>query len=145
SVYDNVRGCFASGARAYIPRAMAYASSLRFSRLLLPAMLAGATLAIFVACSADGTGDPIVEAPPTEPPPTASLPKTPVPEGGNDIDAGGDASKDASKDAKADTGVDAGKPAPNPGDPCTKLDEIIPRTCGACGKQQALCMAKPDG
>lgn len=98
------------------------------------------SVAIIVACSADGSGDLIVEAPPTDPPPTVSLPPSTAQDGGNEIDAG-DASKDAKADAKTEAGVDAGKPAPNPGDTCTKNDEIFSRTCGACGKQEALCLA----
>jgi hypothetical protein len=60
-------------------------------------------------------------------------------------DAGKEAGKDAGKDAAKEAGVDAGKPAPNEGAACTTIDEIFPRLCGACGTQEAICLAKPDG
>jgi len=130
---------------------MTYPSSARRS-LFTRSLFLGAALAplafAFVACSADGASDPITATGNTDPQPTASLPPSTVPEGGNTVpDSGGgkDGGKDAAKDATAETGVDAGKPAPNPGDACKALDEIFPRTCGACGKQEAICLAKPDG
>jgi len=105
-----------------------------------------ATLAlVFAACSADGSGDTLVDTlgSGTEPPPSAVLPPSSGGEGGSASDGGKDTG--ASKDAKADTGVDAGKPAPAPGSACAKLDEIFTRACGACGKQEALCLPKPGG
>lgn len=95
-----------------------------------------------VGCSADGGGSDLgTETPGTEP--TASgnqLPATappPVPQ----KDAG---NKDSGSN-KRDASVDAGPPPPNPGDPCTKVDETATRPCGACGTQQTLCQARDAG
>lgn len=121
--------------------AMATRNPLRFSRLLVPSLFV-APLAIVVACSADGGSDVVVDPTPVDPAPTAVLPAPNADSGDNTVDSGSkDASKDAKTDAKTDSGVDAGKPAPNPGDPCPKNDEVITRSCGACGKQQALCLS----
>lgn len=100
---------------------------------------------MFAACSADGSGDALVDTTGagTEPPPSAVLPPSSAVDGGNAVDGGGDAK--SSKDAKADTGPDAGKPAPLPGSACAKIDEIFTRACGACGKQEALCLPGGGG
>ncbi|MBX3190853.1 MAG: hypothetical protein KF819_27900 [Labilithrix sp.] len=112
-------------------------------RLLFP-LFVSSTLAVIVACSADGGGDAILfeTAEPVEPAPTNPLPPSNRPDDAS-IDVK-DAASDAPKDAKPDT-FDAGKPAPNPGDACKTLDEVFDRKCGICGNQQALCEPKPDG
>lgn len=43
-----------------------------------------------------------------------------------------------------DAGVDAG-PAPETGDTCGTQDELFTRTCGFCGKQQAICTTNRVG
>ena len=79
----------------------------------------------------DGTG---VE--PTDPTPLPpSNPPGEVPK----VDAG---KKDASK---PDAAKDAGPPPPNPGDACTKVDEVFEKICGKCGKQKAICLADGSG
>ncbi|MBS2012390.1 MAG: hypothetical protein JST00_05865 [Deltaproteobacteria bacterium] len=119
---------------------MASPRSLRSTSLLFSSSCA-LLVAIVAACSADGTGDPLAESSstPAEPAPTALLP--PPSSGDRDPVDAGDASADAKSDAKTDSGADAGKPAPSPGASCPKNDEIFTRACGACGKQQALCLA----
>jgi len=124
---------------------------MTFRRSLLRfALVASSTLPFVVAaCSADGDGTPVLETTGTEPGPdpvpTVALPEASTYDAGEVTDAAKDAAKDASKDAKPEASIDAGKPAPNPGDACKTLDEIFDRSCGACGKQQAICLANADG
>jgi hypothetical protein len=124
------------------------------SRFLLGSFFASSTLALVVACSADGAGIPVLdpqtdEGGATEPPPGAVLPGSTTPDAAPLPDAGKDgsvkdAAKDGAKDSSADA-ADAGKPAPAPGSACKTLDELFTRTCGICGTQQSLCLALPDG
>jgi len=94
------------------------------------------SLVLVVACSAGGDEDPIADVAPADPseggvglPPTSSSSSGAVdPDSGKIADAG-----------KKETSVDAGPPPPDPGDPCTKVDDIVERKCGACGKQSAIC------
>lgn len=130
------------------PRAMASRSRFIFSFFC-----ASSTLALIVACSANGGGDEILEtedASPTVPasttpgtklPPATEAGISPMPDAGNK-DGG---KKDASGDAAKDATVDAGKPAPNTGDPCPNANELFSRQCGICGTQEALCLPNPDG
>jgi hypothetical protein len=128
---------------------MTYRSRFFPSRFVVTSFAASSTLALVLACTANGGGDGIVEsddASPTEPPPSQPLPPSRPDDGGNAVpDAGKDASKDAAKDAAKDSAVDAGKPAPNTGDACKTVDEIFKRMCGICGTQESICLAKPDG
>jgi hypothetical protein len=129
-----------------VRRVMTY--SLRFSA---PLLLASSTLALMVACSASGDGDLLSattdEAGATEPAPGpgSALPAEGEHDAGKPHDAGKDAAKDASKDAAKDSSTDAGKPAPEAGDACKTLDEVFTRSCGICGTQSSLCLAKDDG
>lgn len=100
-------------------------------------------MAAVVGCSADGAGDVIEDPNATEPagdegaqlPPSSSS-------SSSSSSSGGSTSKDAGKDAaKTDSGKDAGPPPPNPGDACTKIDQIFKKSCGACGTQEAVCLA----
>lgn len=119
------------------------------SRLLVLSFAASAALALVLAapaCTASGGGDGSFEseASTPEPLPPTALPPSARPEDAS-VDAKKDAAQDAAKDAAPDATIDAGKPAPNTGDPCKTLDEIFKRTCGACGTQESLCLAKEDG
>lgn len=123
----------------YISGAMSYRSRLSFAAA---SFLASSTLAAVVACTANGGGDTLGtdDAALPEPSSTSQLPP------GNPPDAAADdAAKDASHDAAKESGPDASKPAHNPGDACKTIDEVFERTCGICGTQQSLCLAKPDG
>jgi hypothetical protein len=95
----------------------------------------------FVGCSADGSGGDgeFTAQVPTDPsvglqPGTSSGGEQPVVDSGTKKDAG-------NKDAQAD----AGPPPPNAGDPCTKIDAIVEKQCGACGKQSTVCLADDGG
>jgi hypothetical protein len=116
-------------------------------RFLFSAFASSSVIALVLACGASGTTELSVETEEAgvEPLPTSILPPSSPPDAAPPVEAGKDASKDASKDAAKESGTDAGKSTPNPGDPCTKIDEIFSRSCGACGTQEALCLGKPDG
>ena len=90
--------------------------------------------AVVVGCAASETGDvdPTPETDGTGPTP---LPESNPPGEVPKVDAG---KKDA---AKPDAAKDAGPPPPEPGDKCTKVDEVFEKVCGKCGKQKALCLA----
>ena len=94
-------------------------------------------------CSADGSSDDVGGSTETEPTEgTAQLP----PSSGGSSSSGGE-STDAGKTdgGKKDAGADAGPPPPTPGTPCTKVDEIKKKKCGACGEQSTICVGSPDG
>jgi hypothetical protein len=116
------------------------------SRFAIVALASASIAALVAACSANGGGDGVLtedgsEAGATEPDPSGRLPPSNG-DGGGASDAKSDATKDASTDAKKESGVvDAGTPAPNEGDSCAVDDEIFERQCGACGTQEALCLA----
>jgi hypothetical protein len=101
--------------------------------------LAGAL--VTVGCSADGTGGDFVNEP------SAATP------GSNDAQLPPPSQEeDASvtptpplPDAGPKPEKDAGPPPPDPGDPCTTVDEIVQRSCGMCGKQAAICETTDDG
>ncbi len=99
----------------------------------------GAVLVCFFGCSAAGSDADLggSDAPPQS---TSSLPP---PSGAS---SSGDMPSDGGSGGptKHDASVDAGPPPPAPGDACTKVDAIYSRSCGACGKQEAICQA-PDG
>lgn len=122
------------------------------SRLALVALTSSSLAALVAACSASGSGDGIViedgaEGGATEPEPDL-LPPSNGDGSSKDAttDAKTDPKKDSGTDAKKESGVvDSGPPAPNEGDPCTVVDEIFERQCGACGKQEALCVANANG
>lgn len=99
-----------------------------------------------VGCTADGASDDdfidfVEDTEPTEPTPT--LPSglesqdddepSPSPDAGAN-NGGGNTKPDAGKTEK-----DAGPPPPEPGDACTTADQIVSRSCGMCGKQEAIC------
>jgi hypothetical protein len=93
----------------------------------------------FVGCSADGaSADPLAEEAPNEPnnglPPSSS--------GGDPSPTDGGTKKDS---GKKDAEPDAGPPPPEPGDPCTELNKIVEKTCGACGEQSAVCLQGDAG
>lgn len=130
-----------------VRRVMTYSS-----RFFAAALLASSTFALVAACSANGDGDTFLpttdEAGATEPAPGNGHPSSGEPDTSpSHPDAGKDAAKDASKDAAKDSPTDASKPVPAPetGDACKTLDEVFTRSCGICGTQSSLCLAKPDG
>jgi hypothetical protein len=117
-------------------------------RYLFLTLVASSGVAAIAACTAAGGGDPVteLEAGATEPPPTVSLPPpSDEIEDGGPSDARTDAKKNdggkdaASKDAAADVW------APDPGEDCPVIDQIIKRTCGLCGSQEAVCLVNDGG
>lgn len=103
-------------------------------------------MAAIVGCSADGSSD-LIEDPgsATEPDDTAgsTLPPSNPGTGGSTSKDAGATKKDAGKKDAAPK--DAGPPPPQPGDACTKIDEIFKKSCGKCGSQEAVCLASADG
>ncbi len=94
-------------------------------------------IVVVSGCTADGGGDPVDEGSPTEPSgPGAQLPP-PSGTGPTGDEGGPPPGKDG---GKQDSGVDAGPPPPVPGTPCTVLEEIRKKTCGACGEQETICL-----
>ncbi len=131
---------------------------------ILVCLLGGLSgLAVAVGCGASGVADDLssLQVPATPPdsgsgsPPSTTIP--PSNSGGGEgpddgdpedgIDAGVDSGKkDAGpKDAGTDAAQDAGLPAPTPGAPCAVANQKYQRTCGTCGKQSAVCIAKDGG
>jgi len=99
----------------------------------------------FAGCSADGTTetDGVTDQKPTDPGSSQGLPASSNSGGDDgDVDAGTGPKKDA---GKADAQADAGPPPPVAGDPCTKIDAIVEKQCGACGKQSTVCLADDAG
>lgn len=98
-------------------------------------------MAAVIGCSAEGTGDVIEDQSPTEPTDQGGGNTLPPSDPGDDPDP---PAKDSGvkKDAapKADAAKDAGPPPPNPGDTCTQVDKVFTKTCGKCGKQEAICL-----
>lgn len=94
------------------------------------------TMMAAIGCSADGSaGDFVQETEPTE----AKLP----PKGENPPSTDRPNENGGGKDASVDTYVPP--PPPEPGDPCTTLDEKFSKQCGKCGKQETICQATGDG
>ena len=62
---------------------------------------------------------------------------------GTPADAGRDSSKPTADAAPPPE--DAGPAAPAEGVTCPVADQIFARSCGACGKQEALCLAGASG
>ncbi|CAN5823548.1 hypothetical protein BH11MYX4_BH11MYX4_39750 [soil metagenome] len=104
------------------------------------AALIGASVIAGCAATGDGTDIPATEEP-VEAGPAAVLP--PRSPGDDASTAPRDGGKDSS--VKPDAGKDAGPPAPVPGSACKTLDEISSRTCGKCGKQEAICVTGDAG
>lgn len=57
---------------------------------------------------------------------------------------GGTTTKKDSGTKPVDSGVDAGPPPPVEGDPCTNLNSIGKKPCGACGTAETVCLADGD-
>lgn len=111
---------------------------------LLGCIVAGfvGTFAV-VGCSASGEtddfGDLTTTADPTEGTGGSVLPPSNADDDDDDDDRSVDAGrKDAGKDAGS-TAKDAGPPPPDPGDSCPTADKTVSRSCGMCGKQEAIC------
>lgn len=130
-----------------------------------------AAIAVAVGCGASGTvdeGDPTMGQSPTDPAakdsgaaPSKTI-KSPNKDGGGTSsssssgdDSTGDDDDDWLADAGAgssssssggiDAGVDSGPPAPEAGESCSTQDALFNRTCGHCGKQQAICTTNRTG
>jgi hypothetical protein len=114
------------------------------SGLLTFAVAGFVAMAAVIGCSADGASDTIEDPSPTDPTDeggSALPPSNPT----TSSSSGSTSTKDAGKDAaKQDAAKDAGPPPPNPGDPCTVADTVYTKTCGKCGKAQAICIASDD-
>ncbi len=105
-----------------------------------------------VGCSASGdTGfiDPTTSTDPTEGDDDqrgAVLPPSNSDEDDDDDRPADAGKKDGGKDAgKKDAGKDAGPPPPDEGENCPTANDIIKRSCGTCGTQEAVCLANSDG
>jgi len=114
---------------------------------LFGCVVAGLVVSVaVVGCTASGeVGDlePIMESEPTE---GEDQGRTILPPSNPDVDDDDDeltsSKKDAGKDASSkDAAKDSGPKAPEPGDPCTTVDQKFKRSCGKCGTQEALCLA----
>lgn len=100
-----------------------------------------------VGCTADGMSDDDLidyteEVEPTEPPST--LPTESPNRDDGDRYSGSDAGATkggGDNTPKPDAGKEPPKapPSPEPGDACTTIDQIVSRSCGMCGKQEAIC------
>ncbi len=112
------------------------------SRLLRCAVGALLGASVIAGCTAtgDGTDIPAGEDPQDAGPGTV-LPPPSNP--GDDAAPPRDGGKDSS--VKPDAGKDAGPPAPLPGSACKTADAIASRTCGKCGKQDAICVTGDGG
>jgi len=94
----------------------------------------------FVGCAAAGEVDPLIDTGGNAPEPTAQLPGPSAPAPTSSEDAG----KPAKDAGTKDSAVDAGPPPPVPGAPCTTIDEVRKRACGACGTQATICLSAGD-
>lgn len=105
-------------------------------------------MAAVIGCSAEGAGDVIADQSATEPEDTLGGGNTLPPSNPDtdDDDASTPPKKDAGKDAaKPDAAKDAGPPPPNPGDTCTQADKVYTKSCGKCGKAEAICLDNGSG
>lgn len=102
-------------------------------------------LAVFVGCSADGgfLGDLTGEGE-DDGQNGASLPPS---SSGGSSGASSGGTDGGNKPKKPDAGAeeDAGPPPPQAGDSCAQADQIFKRSCGACGTQEAICLADEGG
>jgi hypothetical protein len=99
--------------------------------------------AAIIGCSAEGESDLIEDQSATDP----ETDSTQLPPSNPGTSSGGSSSGSTGATdggTKKDAAKDAGPPPPEPGDPCTKVDEIFKRSCGACGKQEAVCLGGGD-
>jgi hypothetical protein len=115
---------------------------------LVTIAVAGLVGAVALAgCSADGGSADLglgttTEQDPTERTPSGGAATLPPPSqntDGTDGEEPGSSSGSSSGGGKTDAGKDAGPPPPTPGTACTTVDEIAGRSCGKCGKQEAIC------
>jgi len=107
-------------------------------------------MAAVIGCSADGSSDVIEDQSGNEPTTDESSSGNQLPASNPTTSSSGGSSgttsKDAGKDAaKADAAKDAGPPPPNPGDTCTVADKTYSKSCGKCGKQEAICLDQGGG
>jgi hypothetical protein len=120
-------------------------------------------LAIAVGCAGSTTddGDPVLSGSPTDPADAGSSKKLAPPassssssssggadEGDDDDDSLGGPSEGGSSSSSSgavDAGKDSGPGAPEAGDSCSTQDQKFTRTCGHCGKQEAICAQTRTG
>jgi hypothetical protein len=118
---------------------------MRALRSSVVSLAVAGAVGVFVAvgCSADGAGSPedTTATPPAETP-GAQLPGSTS--GGTSGGTPTDAGKPVKDAAPKDSAVDAGPPPPVAGTPCTVLDEVRKKSCGACGTQSTVCLADGD-
>ncbi len=116
-------------------------SSDRNTSVLLFLIVGG----VAAACATSSDSEGISGDAPPDGPPGAVLPPssgggssgvTPASDGGKD--SGG---KPPAKDAAPDNAP----PPPMPGTTCVVADKIFARECGACGKQEAICLSNASG
>lgn len=92
-----------------------------------------------VACTASSVDDTVGEVLPQNPDPGGA--QLPPSSSGSTSSSSGDVDPTPPSDGgKKDATVDAGPPPPDPGTPCTVADEIRTKKCGACGKQETICL-----
>lgn len=108
------------------------------------------TIAVF-GCSADGGAidgvDPTTNSAPTDPGLGGGA-GAKLPEKGADDEQPAPAKDGGSTKppVKSDGGTKPPPPpAPDEGAACTNVNEVFTRTCGFCGKQEAICLAGEDG
>lgn len=113
---------------------------------LYAAIISGTVLAVAMGgCSADGGSTLVTEPEPTDPGGGAVLPPGNT-DTDNTVDSGTEAGKKTdSGTTKTDSGVDAGPPPPTPGTVCTVDGDKKNRDCGACGKQETICIDEGSG
>jgi hypothetical protein len=100
-------------------------------------------MAAVIGCSADGTSDVIGDQQGTEPTEgTSSGGNTLPPSNPDDGDDTPTKDSGVKKDSgtKTDAAKDSGPPPPAPGDACTTVDKVYSKSCGKCGKQEAICL-----
>jgi hypothetical protein len=103
-------------------------------------------MAAVIGCSADGASDVIEDQSPTDPGTGSSSGSSlPASNPTDDDPPKTDASTKKDASTKTDAAKDAGPPPPNPGDTCTQVDKIFSKTCGKCGKQEAICLDNGAG
>ena len=104
--------------------------------------------AAVIGCSAEGASEVIDDQSGTDPVDTGSSGNTLPPSNPDtDDDPPAKDSGTTKKDSgtKTDAAKDAGPPPPNPGDTCTVVDKVYTKSCGKCGKQEAICLDQGGG
>lgn len=114
---------------------------------LYAAIISGTVLAAAMGgCSADGGSTLVTDPNPTDPGGGGAVLPPANDDTDNEVDSGKDAStKKDSGTPKTDSGVDAGPPPPVPGTACPTENDKKQKDCGACGKQETICLDDGSG